>query len=845
MLPYTILLWVEYAACGLAVLAASAWLGRRLDRRVLAVCWFLPVIFLLPAFTGRWTLLPLDHAQNIAPWNITIVRPWPPRNIFMGDIATQMLPWNKAVRMAWKEGSLPWLDRWNGCGTPLFANGTSAAFSPLLLLSLPLPMVPAFALTGALKIFLCLAGMWLWLRELRLSRTAALFGAVSFSLSLTMTPWIDFPQTAVICLWPWALFGAELLRDRGLSRRAFLLLVLIFTVWPLQGHLESVMLWGVFAALWVGLRWAAGDLPEGRRVAGRLALAVALALGLSAFALLPQLSAILASNRFVLARVPLWARNSSLRPHAPVWDTSLYTSILPRTLGDGITSPMLKEFPGGGSSFPEMTAAYFGLVGWAILFLIFRPGSRRSRAELCFFPVALLGWGAAMDLWPIVEIIEQIPALKMMIPMRFLTWTALSGSAVAAFELDRLRKDMEERRRPAKSQGRPALGLTVSAAALAAFAVFTYFRFRDKHIEAGGLLSQQRALAAALAVLAIVALAGALAAGLRGAAARRGGRLFLSWRGAAVALTILAAAELLYQGMRLYGPNDPVNLFPSTPLVRWLRQQSGTFRVAGGGKFLFPNSNVFAEVEDVRTHDPVERRDYVEFLDAACGYAPEDYFKVIRDLDAPALDLLNVRYLLAPAGSVSPAPKWKPAYSGPDGTVFENRDTLPRVFVPRTIRRVPPTQSPGLFGLRNANAAFGAAFSEIVATRDWSAIGYVLSGAPPGTGANGRAEIRDVRETTNTFSFRSSAGSEALAVASVTNDGGWSARDERGRRLEVLHADGPFLAVELPAGEHAVTLTYRPPGLAAGGAVSAGALAAAILVFARRRRPAGPAAIPG
>ncbi len=525
MLPYVLLLLAEYAACGAAVYAASAWLGRRMDRTSFAVCWLLPLVFLLPSFSGLRTQLPLDVGQDIAPWNF--VPHSPPRNRFLGDVATQILPWDKAVRMAWKEGSIPWLDRWNGCGTPLFANAQSAPFSPLVLAALPLPMVLGFALQAAVKLLLCLCGMTLWLSELKLSREAALFGAVSFAFSLTMTPWIYYPLTAVVCLWPWALFLAERLRDGRSSRRAFFALVAVFALWPLAGHLESAMLWVAFAALWLGLRWAAGDLPEGRRVAGRVALAGSLALGLTAFALAPQLRAILASSRYEKARVPFWTPNSSLRPHWPIWNTSLYTSVFPRTLGDGIKSPMLKDFPGGGSDFPEMVAAYFGLVGWAVLLLILRPGTRRPRSELCLIPAALFGWGAAIDFWPIVEIVEQVPALKMMFPTRFLSWAALAGSAVAAFELDRLRKDMEDRRRS-------PLALGASAGLLALFALFTYSRFRDRHIAAGGLLSQQRALEAALAVLALLALAGGLAA-------RRGGRLSLRWRGLAAALTLLTA----------------------------------------------------------------------------------------------------------------------------------------------------------------------------------------------------------------------------------------------------------------------------------------------------------------
>ncbi len=221
--------------------------------------------------------------------------------------------------MAYKEGSLPLRDRWNGCGTPLAANVQSAAFSPFTFLGLVLPLARAATLTGALKLALSLAGMWLWLRELRLSNGAALFGAVSFSFSMIMIPWLFFPHTAVICFWPWALFAVELLRDRNASARALLLLFLVFAVWPLCGHIESVALGSAFIGLWLASRAALRSLPDIPRLAARILAAGLLALGLDAFALVPQALAIRASNRFALASHPFWSGKFSFLPRADFW----------------------------------------------------------------------------------------------------------------------------------------------------------------------------------------------------------------------------------------------------------------------------------------------------------------------------------------------------------------------------------------------------------------------------------------------------------------------------------------------------------------------------------------------
>ena len=117
---------------------------------------------------------------------------------------------------------------------------------------------------------------------------------------------------------------------------------------------------------------------------------------------------------------------------------------------------------------------------------------------------------------------------------------------------------------------------------------------------------------------------------------------------------------------------------------------------------------------------------------------------------------------------------------------------------------------------RDANAAFGTAFREIAANADWRQTAWVLSdrdGEAPG----GAAEISDYRESTNAASFRARAGAEgAWVVLSLVQDGGWSARDGAGRDVPVRRANGPFLAVQLPPGEHAIALRYASPGFVMG-----------------------------
>jgi hypothetical protein len=820
---------LTYALVVAAAVVTLRFLGVRIPGAVLFSIVILPLVFLVPALIDGRTIAPVDHAGSLPPWR-TPSTPTP-RNPNLNDVATQMAAWAKAVRMAWKEGSLPLRNRWNGCGTHLAAGMQSAPFFPLTVLGFALPLAQAFNLFAAAKLFLALAGTWAWLTELQVSRLAALFGAVLFSLSMTMTPWLLFPHTSVICLWPWGFLAIERLRDPQFRLRAFVVLVAALVLWPLAGHIESVALGASFAGAWMLARWIFRGLPEWKPVVLYTTTAALLAVGLTAFLLLPHVLAIAASNRAVLAAKPFWAPHFSIRPHLPVWRGGLLTIFFPRLFGDAVSSPMI---PGGAGSFPEMALGYFGVIGWACALLFLRPGSHRAPVEKAFVVVLFIGLGIAVGAWPFAEIVGLVPGLKMMFPLRFFSWAALAGAAVAALELDRWSKDWPGRRSP-------MAWLLASLLAIGLGAGGAYLSFRERHATAGGLGSQKMALVVTIGVLAL-AIAAVLVVRARN----------LNRTALAVSLTVIAAAELFYQGRRLYRSGPPAALYPSTGLIRYLQSKPRPFRVVGEGSVLFPNSNVFAGLEDVRTHDPLERRDYVEFLDAAAGYNPGDYFKHVANLNAPALDFLNVSYLVAGAGRGSPGPKWQLVYSGEDGTVFRSLGGVPRIFAPRQVQHLPGGEN--LRGHpRNVMKAFPGMVQNVMSTQDWRASAVVggfdlADGESAGQRLNGDAEITEYHETTNAVTFRArvaAPGRSTILATSLAQDGGWSAFDGNGRRLPTAWVNGPFLAIGLEQGFHTVRLKYVPSGFRTGALISlltVAVIAISVLWSARHRKAtsAGP-----
>lgn len=762
-MQYTLTILGLYAVLVLGV-AVVAWVfGRRLPLWVVLAGVVLPMLLVWPCIFSGLTPLPVDHALSLPPWSSTksVVR----YNENFNDAITQIAPWQKAVRQAWKEGSLPFWNRWNGCGMPLAAAGLPEAFSPFTFLMFPLPLAHGFTLLVLAKLLFAFYGMWLWLAEMRVSAMGAAVGAILFAFSLSMTGWLLFPQAGALCLWPWALFGFEVVRDPGRRLRGIILLAAALSGWGL-GHPEMAALGGLFLIFWAVVRESRETPSHRRHVLAALGIAGVSAVGSTAFLLLPEAFAIAASNRVRSAAVFWKQLPFSVAPHGPLWEGYL-TLLVPTSMGDGIATKTLTQL--SPASFLETGFGYFGLVGWAAVLALFRPGSARRPPEWLLLGLMVIGVGVAVGCWPFFEVFLHLPLMRLTPPLRYLSWVPLAGAALAAFELDRLTDDLRQSRRHVL----PLIMIFVLLG-LAASGVFRHLTpaYRD----AGQLEAHRQTLVQTVGTLALGILV-VIAAGMM----HRPCLL-------APLLGILAYAELALLGRHLYRFGPVGDLFPQTPLLEFLARQPRPFRVLGEQAYVFPNSNVFPGLQEIRTHDAVERSDYIDYLNRVAGYDAREYFKTVSNVDAPGLDRLNMKYLISSPERLAPSSKWRLVYAGADGRVFENTRVWPRVFAldPKT----------------------GQIASDLLA-------------------------LADYREKTNSIAFtvRVQGRAPVLAETSIVSDGGWRARLDSGISLPVQKVEGLFVGITIPAGTHQVRLDYRPPGFAMGMMLSA-AFAGALLTTA-------------
>jgi hypothetical protein len=227
---------------------------------------------------------------------------------------------------------------------------------------------------------------------------------------------------------------------------------------------------------------------------------------------------------------------------------------------------------------------------------------------------------------------------------------------------------------------------------------------------------------------------------------------------------------------------------------------------------------------------------YARYLNRAYGRALGEYFSIEpATATGPLMHLLGARFRLSTRPlQASTAPGADPealrlvAHLG-SIYVYEDRQAAPRVVLVHaseviedevgTYRRL---ESPE-FDLRRAAVLEQELPPEARPER-------------PPEGALEQASI--VRYEPNRVEISVRAAAPAILVLSDLFAPGWTARID-GRELPVLPANRVMRAVPVPAGRYTVEMSYHPPGLLAGAAISVATLGGLGVAAARTRRRSG------
>jgi hypothetical protein len=697
------------------------------------------------------------------------------------DLPTQYIPWTRAVSDAYRGGRLPLRFAANGCGNPLWANPQAQVLTPTTWVTWPLPEAWALAVAAALRLWLAAAGTFLWLRRRRLSEPAAAAGGLAYGFSLAFTTWLHYPLTYPQALLPWLLLALERLAEdeRGGFVAATSAMVALF----LGGYPEGELLAGAGACVFaVALPGRTKHRP--RRFAA-VAVSALLALGLTAIVWLPQLHAVLGSERS--AHV---ARATALT--APVAPPLTWALLRPPPDLDLLRYWVVPEARGnprdgdkfGPYSFAGRTSGHAGILVLAFALAAFAWRRAPSAVSLARIALVLLVL-YVLAFPPLRWLTDAVPGVRFV--MHRVTTGRLQFLAVflmamlAAFQLDRLRG----------GGGRAAAVVACAVLLLAVVVVFLQFLQDPAH----PTLNAWRAVRFVLPALLLAAMLALLSGP---PSPKRAG-----------ALTVLFLAgtglELLRIGARFNPGTRPADYFPVTSVVRDLRTAAAGGRFAANTGALSGMAYLYG-LEDVGMQDPMTPARYLDALAAGTGYdAPAHPLGNVRRIDAPMLDFLNARARL-------------------DG---------------ETVRQMAAATAPAaILPERLIGCADEAELLRRLATEPDLVHAGLLVGRDETF--QGRAEIVSLeRPRPELLRIRVRSDAARVLVLPESDDGGWSA-DAEGQPVTTLLVNGAFLGIRIPAGEARLVCRYLPPGFRRGALISAVTMivamaAAAKAALARRR----------
>lgn len=672
----------------------------------------LPVLLLGPTLTGARTLIPADNLYEWQPWRslAPALGIGIPHNALLSDLVLENYAWKRFLVAAFRRGELPLWNPYLFAGAPFLANGQSSALYPFTLLFLVLPIPQAYGLFNALQLFLAALGMYALARVWGLGRAAATLAGVAYAFSAFMVVSQVFPMILAGAAWlPYllaALHAMAVRRPLG-GRPAALPWALggglAFAMNILAGHVE-ITYYTALVGGGYGLALAFAQRRAPRRAlatAGWTLGALGLGLALGAAQWIPLYEVVrenfregTATLRQVLGWAYPWRHllvflipdfygNPS---HHGVRDvfTGAWVPFTVNAYGQpnpngAFTSHWgIKNYVEGG--------AYLGLLPWALAAIaLSRWRALRSAGVPMGFltALALLSLSFAFGLPTYALLYYGLPGFNQLhSPFRWI-WPfslAMAGLAGAGFEV-------------ARREGNLWLlaGLLGGAGLLVGGALFL-----------GRWVFPEAALG--LAERALHALAKAPEAFpdgrmffsyqfwnlLRFSGVALGSGLALAllrWRrgGAALAIGMLAL-DLLQAGAGFNPAADPRALQVEPPVVRFLRQDPGPWRLTTfdphGRKTFNANGPWLYDLQDIRGYDSIILKRYVAYMSAIQPQHELPFNRIApltepQALDSPLLDALNVKYVVTEESL--PSPRFTLVYEG-EVRVYRNEGAMPRAW---------------------------------------------------------------------------------------------------------------------------------------------------------------------
>jgi len=743
-----------------------------------------------------------------------------------GDAAYQYLPYKAVALEAYRQGELPLWNPYQFGGAPLLADPQNSLLYPAHVLFLILPLHLALAVDQLLHVLLLAVGSYLLLR-LYCGRMPALAGALAFALSGQVFYKLNtgiYSIIQVIAWLPWLFYCLERFRLGG-SR---LWMVVGGSVLALQ-VLAGFPTLNFYTVLCVGIACLAALATAVRRgqwrAAGRLAsgwcMLLVLGMLLAAVQLLPTAEFIANSSR---STPPYsFVRQGSLPP------TNVITTVLPDLFGSATTHTAIQ-----GAAWGEHNIYVGGLpVILALLGLLFaRRGSPGALFSYALLAAVSLGiaFGAHNPLYALLY--RYVPGFGQLAdPGRMTILYSFFMSIVAALSIELLARELPRAGRRARRVFVAVAAITATGLLIALLVLMLgqdrlagvaepliRSRYGDgagEKLDKLGQLFMTQALTIAVFLGVVVLGGGAVYLRMRGSIGRRAFT--------AACLTIVVLDSGLF-ALRLAATMRPFDTVAEPAYVAAFDGVPEPYRVLSHDSSSFVNHGSRFGIPAIAGYNPLILSYYLDLLGVVRGAPvdPADRVPAVEVLDAPLLDLLNVRYVVS-AQPLS-EPDLQPVHHG-DAYVYRRDGASPHYawVVPRAERLADDAAA-----ARLDDPAFDPAQTVLLAA------GEAEHASARQAGSNA-VTVLEQRHTSLALDVTTEAG--GWLVLSEVYYPGWKAFVD-GRETPVLRANLALRAIELQPGRHEVRFAYRPASFGYGMALSGLGLVAATVgsASAIRRR---------
>lgn len=743
----------------------------------LAVTW--------PVTVGGRALLPTDLYLLIQPWRAhahEFHAPERPSNPIL-DAVQQFYPWRLHAGRQVREGRIPLWTPQMLSGTPFVANNQSAVFYPETWLHYVMDSLQA--LGWATLMFLVVAGgsMYAFLRVIGCRPVAASIGGVAFMLSGYFVGWMTFPSFRSVGAWlPLMLLGFE--QSVRTQRPAWLALTAVGTGMQfLAGnlHISIYMLlgFGAYVIARLGARLVDG---EGKARVGRELAMAAGAVALGAMLAGCQLGP---SLEFTQLNYRRGGVEYATQVHHALAPPQLLLGLMPDIFGNPADGnhwgDYLNTIWGRANRVYTETAWYFGIAPLllGIAGLIVHP-----RRQSWFWLAVLLGALGLAFGTPLNAVVRAlVPGYGQLTGIgRAVVLACTAGVVLGALGAESLMQATDERALRVISGVGLALLLVGLAGGMATW-VFT------GSLEAAGappgLGTYALQQVARFAVLLLMSWA-LIAAGL-------GGRRH-AW--CALALLVAIDVGIFAQRFMPEGPTEYLQVQPDVVAAIHAGEQPARIATVGPDFLnrMAPNTHMIFDLQSMQGSESLIWAPYHRLLQDATS---QRYGFEQVDPAHPCLDWLAVRWLVTPLEIDLSGWRLHGIY---ETRLYENRQALPRAFVPQAIETHPTEQA----ALASA-AAEQDPWTIHLASDDTAAAG-------PPEPCPGEARVIAYEPNSVRVDVEPGAGWLVLADPAYP---GWRAF-AGDRELPILRANGVLRAVMPPEDASEVRFAYLPASFRVG-----------------------------